>query len=198
MVIEQLEAQVRAELPANALAGARARAAVVRDGQEIEVVYRVDRNGKRVLNYSYAGARMERQVLLMLLCTEGACPKAQEVRQRWRAFNGHADRPAPSRVTPLRVLPLMEEVPVEAAGHRCVARPASFECRTPCPVGAHAPEVLRKPGWDLFEDGIWVAGGLCTDAAIGASWPRFGTPADARQWLDAQQAKTQHVLERVR
>jgi hypothetical protein len=92
----------------------------------------------------------------------------------------------------------MEEVPVDAAGHRCVARPASFECRTPCPAGAHAPEVLRKPGWDLFEDGVRIAGGLCTDAATGASRPRFCTPTEARQWLDAQQAKTQHVLERVR
>ncbi len=198
MVIEQLEAQLRVELPDNARAGARVRVAAVHEGQEIEVVYRVDRNGKRVFNYYCAGVRMERRTLLMLLCSEGACPKAQEVQQRWRTVNGHADRPARSRVTPLRVLPLMEEVPVEAAGHRCVARPASFECLTPCPVGAHAPELLRKPGWDLFEDGVWIAGGLCTDAATGASWPRFRTPDDARRWLDAQQAKTQHVLERVR
>ena len=35
------------------------------------------------------------------------------MQKRWRAFNGHADRPAPSRVAPLRVLPLMEEVPVD-------------------------------------------------------------------------------------
>ncbi|MBK6866147.1 MAG: hypothetical protein IPG91_22870 [Ideonella sp.] len=133
MVIEQLEAQVRVELPDNARAGARVRVAAVHEGQEIEVVYRVDRNGKRVFNYYCAGVRMERRTLLMLLCSEGACPKAQEVQQRWRAFNGHADRPARSRVAPLRVLPLMEEVPVEAAGHRCVARPASFECLTSVP-----------------------------------------------------------------
>jgi len=197
MIIEQLEAQARQELPADALVGARARVAVVRDGQEIEVVYRVDRNGKRVFNYSYAGARMERQVLLMLLCTEGACPKANAVQQRWRAFNGHVDRPASSRVAPLRFTPLMEEVTLDADG-RCVARPASFECLTPCPVGAHAPQRLRKSGWDLFEDGVWVAGGLCIDADTGASWPRFSTTADAQKWLDAQQAKTQDLLEKVR
>lgn len=198
MVIEQLEAQVRAELPADARAGARARATAVCEGQEIEVVFRVDRNGKRVFNYSYAGARMERRTLLMLLCTEAACPKAKEVQQRWRAFNGQADRPASSRVMPLRAQPLMEEVSVEAAGHRCVARPASFECLTPCPAGAHAPEVVRKSGWDLFEDGLWVAGGLRSDGATGASWPRFSTPADAKQWLNSQQAKTQLLLEKVR
>lgn len=75
MVIEQLEAQVRAELPDDARAGARARVAVVHEGQEFEVVYRVDRNGKRVFNYYCAGVRMERRTLLMRLCTEGACPK---------------------------------------------------------------------------------------------------------------------------
>jgi hypothetical protein len=170
---------------------------VVRDGQEIEVVYRVDRNGKRVFNYSYAGARMERQVLLMLLCNEGACPKAKDVQQRWRAFNGQVDRPASSRIAPLRFMPLMEEVTMDASGH-CVARPASFECLTPCPVGAHAPELLRKSGWDLFEDGVWVAGSLCIDAATGASRPRLSTPADARQWLDAQQVETQNLLEKMR
>ena len=197
MVIEQLEAQVRAELPAEARAGARARAAVVRDGQEIEVVYRVDRNGKRVFNYSYAGARMERQVLLMLLCTEGACPKAKKAQQRWRAFNGHVERPASSRVAPLRFVPLIEEVTMNASG-KCVARPAWFECLTACPVGAHAPQLLRKSGWDLFEDGVWLAGGLCIDAATDASWPRFSAPADARLWLDAQQVKAQVLLEKVR
>lgn len=50
MVVEQLEAQVRVELSDDARAGARARVAVVLEGQEIGVVYRVDRNGKRVFN----------------------------------------------------------------------------------------------------------------------------------------------------
>ena len=189
---------MRPELPADARVGARARVAVVRYRQEIGVIYRVDRNGKRVFNYYYAGVRMERRNLLMLMCTEAACLKVREVQQRWRAFNGLADWPASSRVAPLRVLPLMEEVPVDAAGHRCVARPASFECLTPCPVGAHAPDTQHKSGRDLFEDGVWVADGLTFDAAIGASQPRFCSPADARQWLSAQQAKTQLVLEKVR
>ena len=189
---------MRPELPADARVGARARVAVVRYRQEIGVIYRVDRNGKRVFNYYYAGVRMERRNLLMLMCTEAACLKVREVQQRWRAFNGLADWPASSRVAPLRVLPLMEEVPVDAAGHRCVARPASFECLTPCPVGAHAPDTQHKSGRDLFEDGVWVADGLTFDAAIGASQPRFCSPADARQWLSAQQAKTRLVLEKVR
>jgi hypothetical protein len=162
MTIDQLEARVRARLPLDARPGTRVRAVEALDGHAIEVVYRIDRKGQRAINYFCDGARMSRATLLMLMCRETACPQVQAVRLQWRTFIGKPERPATARVTPLRPAPLMVEVAVEGAGHHCVARPAPFECLTPCPLGAHAPQVLHKTGWDLFEDGTW-GGHLCVD-----------------------------------
>jgi hypothetical protein len=198
MIVERLEAQVRAQMPADVRPGLQTRAAAVVGGQTIEVVNRVDRHGRTVLDYFCTGKRMERKTLLMLLCTEQACPQAKAVQLRWRAFNGQPDRPKSTRVAPLRVLPLMEEVPVTAGDQNFVARPAVFECLTPCPMGAHDPTVLRKQGWDVFEDGVCIAGGLRTDKTTGAPVPRFSSPVEARQWIVAQQATSDRLLDRLR
>jgi hypothetical protein len=198
MAIDELEARVRGRMPLDARVGTRVCAAQVLSGHEIEVTYRIDRKGQRTINYFCDGARMPRATLLMLLCPEAACPQAKAVRLRWCLFVGKPERQAPERVMPLRPAPLMVEVPVDAAGHHCVARPASFECLTRCPMGAHAPEVLHKTGWDLFEDGIWVAGGLWVDNREGTCRPRFESPADAQQWLATNQANTAALLDRYR
>jgi hypothetical protein len=198
MAIAELEARVRGRLPLDACAGVRVSATEVLDGHDVEVTYRIDRKGQRVINYFCDGARMSRATLLMLLCPEAACPQATAVRLRWSLFIGKPERQAPQRVVPLRPAPLMEEVPVDGAGHHCVARPAAFECLTPCPLGAHGPQVLHKTGWDLFEDGVCVAGGLCVDHRGGASRPRFESPADAQQWLVRHQADTLALFDRCR
>jgi hypothetical protein len=198
MAIDELEARVRSRMPLDARVGTRMRALEVLDGHEIEVIYRIDRKGQRIINYFCDGARMSRATLLMLLCPEAACAQAKAVRLRWRLFIGKPERRAPERVLPLRPAPLMVEVPVDGAGHHCVARPASFECLTRCPMGAHAPVVLHKKGWDLFEDGIWVAGGLRIDKREGTCRPRFESPTDAQQWLAMNQANTSALLNRYR
>ena len=198
MAIDELEARVRGRLPLDARAGTRVRAAKKLDGHEIEVTYRIDGKGQRIINYFCDGARMPRATLLTLLCREAACPQAQAVRAQWRSFIGKPERPASTRAMPLRPAPLMVEVPVNGAGHHCVARPAPFECLTACPMGAHAPQVLHKDGWDLFEDGTWVAGGLCIGNQEGVSRPRFESPADAEQWLAAHQASTLALFDRCR
>ncbi len=198
MAIDELEARVRSRMPLDARVGTRVRAVQALNGHEIEVIYRIDRKGQRVINYFCDGARMSRVILLMLLCPEAACPQAKAVRLRWGQFIGKPQRRAPERVMPLRPAPLMVEVPVDGAGHHCVARPASFECLTRCPMGAHAPALLHKTGWDLFEDGTWVAGGLWIDKREGTCRPRFESPADARQWLAMNQASTSALLNRYR
>jgi hypothetical protein len=198
MVIDELEARVRGRLPLGARAGTRVRAAEALRGHEIEVVYRIDRREQRVINHFCDGARMSRATLLTLLCPEAACAQAKAVREQWRLFIGKPQRRAPARVLPLRPAPLMEELPIECAGHRCVARPASFECLTPCPMSAHEPRVMHKGGWDLFEDGISIAGGLCVDDHQGASRPRFESLADAQQWLATHQASTRALIDRCR
>ena len=188
MVVDELEARVRGRLPLDARTGTRACAAEAVRGHVVEVVYRIDRKGQRVINHFCDGARMPRATLLTLLCPEAACPQAQVVRDQWQRFIG----------TPLRPAPLMEELPVDGAGHHCMARPASFECLTPCPMGAHEPLVMHKSGWDLFEDGTWIAGGLCIDNQRGASRPRFESIADAQQWLAAHRASSMALIDRCR
>ena len=198
MVIDEQEARVRGRLPLDARAGTRVSATEAQQGHEIEVVYRIDRKGQRIINYFCDGARMPRATLLTLLCPEAACAEAKAVRHLWHLFIGKPERRAPARVLPLRPAPLMEESPIECAGHRCVARPASFECLTSCPMSAHEPHVMRKAGWDLFEDGVWIAGGLCVDNHQGASRPRFESLADAQQWLAVHRTKTMDVIDRCR
>jgi hypothetical protein len=198
MRIDELEARVRAVLPPDARTGASVRAAEVLGTHEVEVIQRVDRNGLHVTDYYCDGARMERGTLLRLLCHENACPLAKSVQQRWRSFRGLPERASPRRVVPLRPAALMVEIPVEAAGHRCIARPGIFECLTPCPMGAHDPQPMHKSGWDLFEDGIWLAGGLCIENRTGTARPRFESPAQAQQWLAAQETNSQTLLARCR
>lgn len=198
MALEALEAHLQKSLPATARVGARVRGTVIMQGRVVEVVLRVDRNGRRVFNHHCDGARMPRPTLLHLLCPETACPRANEVKDQWRRFVSEPARPAPRpRRQAVQVRPLIEEVAVDAAGHHCLARPASFECHTACPMRAHPPQVLRKPGWDLFENGQWIAGGL-RSAAAGSVLPRFGTPDDARAWLVEQQARAQALIDRWR
>ena len=136
----------------------------------------------------------------MLLCDEAACPQAQQVRKRWRALRGGAgpsERP-PAKVVPVTTRALIEEVPITESGHRCTARPASFECLTVCPTGAHAPVHLSKPGWDLFEDGVWLCGSVRANARTGETRPRFSTPLEARLWLRQQRSATDDLLRALR
>lgn len=197
-MIEQLEVQACARLPMGAPIGARVKSVARARGHQVEVALRVDRHGSRTYTYSCDGARMSRQTLAMLLCPEAACPRAEQLKSRWRAFTGQPTPRARYQRQTLQVRPLIEEVPVESAGHRCTARPASFECLTPCPLGAHGPELMRKAGWDLFEDGVWIAGGLRKDPRSGCAEPAFASPADAASWLSDQQVKANAVLQQLR
>jgi hypothetical protein len=196
MIVDQLEARARGRLPLDAGPGDRVRVSAQRGDDEIAVVYRVGPGGRLLLNHFFCGVRIERQALLMLLCDESACPQAEQVRQRWRAFRSGAEpRPCP-RAKPVsgRTRALIEEVPITESGHHCTARPATFECLTVCPTGAHPPVRLRKPGWDLFEDGVWLSGSVIVNHRTGESAPRFSTLIAARRWLTRQRAVTDDVL----
>lgn len=200
MIVDQLEARARGRLPLDADPGARVRVSAQRGDDEIAVVYRVGSGRHLMLSHFFCGVRIERQALLMLLCDEPACPQAEQVRRRWRAFRNEAEplqRP-PATPASRRTRALIEEVPITESGHHCTARPASFECLTACPTGAHPPVRLRKPGWDLFEDGVWLCGSVSTDPRTGASMPRFSTPLEARQWLIRQRAVADDVLQALR
>lgn len=200
MIVDQLEAQARGRLPLDAEPGARVRVSAQRDDDEIAVVYRVGPGRRLILSHYFCGVRIERQALLMLLCDEPACPQAEQVRQRWRAFRSEAQplqRP-PAKPVSGRTRALIEEVPITESGHHCTARPASFECLTVCPTGAHPPVRLRKTGWDLFEDGVWLCGSVRANPRTGETMPRFSTPLEARRWLTRQRAVADDVLQALR
>lgn len=82
--------------------------------------------------------------------------------------------------------PLIEEVEIRANGRCCQARPALFRCLTPCPNAAHAAIPMQKTGWDLFEVGRCIAGGVLKNPETGLSVPLLPTLEAAQTWLAAQ------------
>jgi hypothetical protein len=183
-MIEQLEADASSQLATITGTKARARAVAALNGSLVEVFARRTHRGTVAFGYGYCGVRLERRALLLLICPETACPKAEVARELWRQRLGQKP-PQPTRAASrrLEVASLFVEVPVEAGNRACVARPASFVCLTPCPVGAHAPAPLKKAGWDLFEGGRFIAGGLNNDVP---ARPVFPSITAVGEWLEGQ------------
>lgn len=184
-MIERMESQARAQLATSTAAVPRARVAAEHHGHALEVHARVLDTGKEIFGYRYDGVRLERAVLLQLLCTPTACPRCQQTQANWHAFRGI---PRVARQSPpqrYQFSHLVEEVAVAAAGRSCIARPAAFQCRTRCPANVHAPAVVRKTGWDLFEGGRYVAGGLLTHPETHEQEPALATIEAATAWLAA-------------
>jgi hypothetical protein len=134
----------------------------------VTISARIDAKGRRREHLLVDGVRVERPVLLRLTCAESQCPQSTAVRQQWAAFHGRrqgapeaAEPPAPPRPRSL-----IEEVPVVVARHRCIARPARFECFTPCPHHAHPPMRITKTGYDLFEGEQYLGGGVVEDRGV--------------------------------
>ena len=187
-MIDTLESEAAAALPAGAAPGSEGCARAWAEGDEIEVRCRIGRDGRRHYAYRYGGLRLERATLLRLVCPEGACDQARAVRARWAAHRGRPE-PAPARATPaepLRVADLVRAVHVHAAGRSVEARPAHFECLTACPTGAHPPAVLRKGGWDVFDGPRYLDGGLQREPHTGTQRPRFEQVAEVARWLKQQ------------
>jgi hypothetical protein len=137
-MIEHLENEVRNELEAGRQGQKRAVAVLYVNGDRLEVLGRIGAGGAIRLGYSYCGVRMERKTLLTLVCPEHSCPCRVASLAKWRQHQGIVLPAAPSpRFQPM-ARPLFEEVEIRANGRSCQARPASFQCLTPCPHGAHA------------------------------------------------------------
>ncbi len=185
-MIEQLEAQASLQRNTTTEAVARVRVTSDHGGNLVEVLLRRMRTVEQVFGYSYAGIRLERWVLLLLTCPEAACERSPATQRKWRELQGQ--RPSRSRRInqTVQFAHLVEDVAVKAGSRACVARPASFQCLTPCPVKAHAPIVMRKTGWDLFEGGKCVAGGLIPSPTTAVLEPMFPTTSVAHAWLAAR------------
>lgn len=190
-MIEELEAEAVAQLVAAERGDARARATLEHQGTTVEVRARRRRDGAVVLGYGYGGERLERAVLLLLLCPEAACERSQSAKQRWEARSSSAPVLQRRTRSPMRSVPtfegsrLFEEVPLEGPEGHCVARPALFESLMACPVDAHPPTKVRKSGWDLFRDGKYVAGGMTQCGATGARTAQLPTIEAARAWISS-------------
>lgn len=193
-MIEELEAEAVAQLVAEERGAVRGKAMLSHRGMTIEVRARRRKDGAAVLGYSYDGVRLERAVLLLLMCPEDACERSQALKQQWQAL-----KPAPPALQrrPRTVMKgavdigearLFDEVSVDCEAGSYVARPASLKCFVACPVQAHRPTMMRKDGWDLFRDGKYVAGGVVRQADTGESTPHFPSVQDAARWL--AQSKT--------
>lgn len=190
-MIEELEAEAVAQLVEAERGAERAKVTADHKGTPIEVRARRRSDGGVVLGYSYGGVRLERVVLLTLVCPQAGCERGQVVKREWEARN------PPPPVLQRRALswpvagasslgaPLFEEVPVRD----CLARPASFAVLTPCPVGAHSPAVVALKGWDVFRNGKCVAGGLEVSPEARTLRPLFPSVDSVTGWLELEDAR---------
>lgn len=183
-MIEEMEKEANMQLAATSDARARACVRSSHMGNAIEVHARRLKNGSQVFGYSFCVVKLERAVLLQLLRPESACPHCRRTQARWRAFQGLATPPSPQPPREsFQFRHLDEEVAIEIDGRTYLARPAVFQCLTPCPVNAHPPAVICRTGWDVFADGHCLADGLVMNAGTGMAEPRFPSIDAVRAWI---------------
>ena len=160
---------------------------------QVSVAARIDHKGRRREQCLLDGVRVERSVLLRLTCAEIECPQAKFVRAQWDAFHRRAPR---AKAQPLQARPLIEEHALVVGHHQCTARPARFTCFTHCPNRAHPALLIEKTGYDLFEQGVYVGGGL-VKSRDGAH-PRLPTLEAAKAFVLARQLEAMAALGRLR
>lgn len=194
MNVLQLVDELRRRVPAGAPFGTRWKTCctvqTARGAHVVAAAARIDAQGRRREQYWCDGVRLEASVLLRLTCAETECPHAVAVRAQWLAHQ----RRVGSRIAPAsrEPRPLMEEATVAVGLHRLVARPARFPCFTPCPHGAHPPLTIDKTGYDLFDDGTCVGGGVVDTG--GVRRPRFPNVSDAEAFVLARHFEVLAVL----
>jgi hypothetical protein len=160
---------------------------------ELRLVARIDNLGRRREQYFCDGVRVEKALLLRLTCPETECPQARAVRAQWDRFHGRTPRSARADAAPR---PLIEETQVIVGGQRCTARPARFSCFTACPHRAHPDLVIEKTGFDLFDNGLCIAGGLTSEGAT--TRPRLPTLQAAEAFVLARWLEAQATIERLK
>jgi hypothetical protein len=194
MNVLQLLDEVRRRVPEGAPFGTRCKLACrVTTSQgvhEAAAAARIDARGHRREQFWCDGLRVERAILLRLTCAEGECPHAKQVRAQWAEFRGRSTAVAPPRPEPNHSL--VAEVAVTWGHQRLTARPARFSCFTPCPHHAHPPLTIEKTGFDLFDDGVCIGGGVTESGGIRR--PRIPTVSAAEAYLLARQLETLAAL----
>ena len=196
-VVLQLMRDARQRVPLGAPLGVRWRGiAQVTIGavvHQVSVTARIDHKRRRREQLLLDGIRVERAVLLRLTCPETECPHAKSVRAQWDAFHRRTPRARPQ---PWQAQPLIEELPLSIGHQHCTARPARFSCFTHCPNRAHPALVIQKTGYDLFEHGVCVGGGLVRSGD--SARPRLPTLEAARAFVLARYLEALAMLSRMR
>ena len=159
----------------------------------VEVAAHIDIDGQRREQFWCDNLPVERHILLRLTCAEAECPQAIAVRAQWLAC--HGPTPADEQVPGLCPRPLMTEVAIVVARQHFVARPGRFPCFTPCPHGAHPPLRIDKSGFDLFEDGACLGGGVAKVG--GVLQPRIPTVRAAEAFVLARRLEALAALGKV-
>ena len=185
-LIEEADREVPASAPPGTRWEARADVTTPHGRHAVSVAVCVDPDGRRHEWFWFEDVRVERHVLLRLTCAEAECPHAVAVRAQWLAERGQA--PTDTRFQGPRPQPLMTEVAFAVGRHQVVARPARFPCLTPCPHRAHPPLRIDKSGFDLFEDGICLGGGVTKRG--GVLQPRIPTVGAAEAFVLARHLET--------
>jgi hypothetical protein len=158
------------------------------EAHTVRVSHGVDRKGEPVFRYWFDTTRVDRGVLLTLICKESLCPKHQDTLAKWCKFTGQPlAKPVKQARTPVHIEKLEVERQLVIGGKSYFARPAKLSCKWTCPLDAHPPVMLQRDGWDLFnEDGKCIAGGLDPARPKESSYPLFPTIVAVQTWLAAQ------------
>jgi hypothetical protein len=187
MNVLQLIDEVRRQVPDGSPTGTRWKGDVPVQAAEhlhrVAAAARMDAKGQRREQFWCDGVRVSMPVLLRLTCSETECPHARQVRAQWDEF--HQARQPASRRAGMQPQPLITEVPLRVSGQSFTARPARFPCHTPCPNDAHPPLTFDKSGYDLFENGECLGGGLTE--VHGVKRPRIPTLQAAEAFAFARQ-----------
>ncbi len=158
------------------------------ESHAVRVSHGLDRNGQPTFRYWFDATRVDRGVLLTLICKESLCPKHQDTMAKWCKFAGQAvAKPAKPFRTPVYIDKLEVERLIHFNGKSYSARPAKLQCKWTCPLGAHPPVVLQRDGWDLFSaEGKCIAGGLDPARPKESAYPLFPTVSAVQSWLATQ------------
>lgn len=187
MNVPQLIDEVRRKVPLGAPFGTRWKTSstltIVQGTHTVAAAARIDARGQRREQFWCDGVRVAEPVLLRLTCAETECPHAIGVRAQWQAYHRRGMAAKGPLETPGPRL-LMMEASVTVGCHNVTARPARFPCFTPCPHGAHPPLTIEKTGFDLFEEGACLGGGVVE--ADGVRQPRIPTVRAAEAFVFAR------------
>jgi hypothetical protein len=158
------------------------------EARTVRVSHGVDRKGEPAFRYWFDATRVDRSVLLKLICKESLCPRHQETLAKWCKFSGLTMAKASKQTkTPVHIDKLEVEQHIVLGGKSYFARPAKLSCKWNCPVGAHPPVVLQRDGWDVFSaEGKCLAGGLDPTRPKESAYPLFPSIVAVKTWLAEQ------------